>query len=448
MKPTPVKPVVAAPVPVKPVPVKFYWKEVDSTRLWISIVLMVVSALVVFELIFIQQIEEWVGWAVFGALHILALLVIFLRWTFVDESTSKAIMRMGSFNRMVFTKSNYRLNRTTWEAIVAPRYKNWILGGLRFYVWPFESVYRYTWEWIKSMPDGTIVPKPEETVDFILTQNIYAYGLQVKGHGLVTDDKVPIEISMTLTAKIVNPYKALFDVKNWFDTFIGRVQPAVRDYVNNVTYDALIRDDQLDTTIFRKMVTDGIIPDLNASYGIDLVKVEFREIKVTDDYQKTITAQLEGEMEARKRTASTMGAFWEMLAHDILGEPAGTTKAEKSAYAAKVAQLRADYYDDPKDFETTYAAAIARSNQWINRQIDAATPGALKSFYFKGGRGSGMGAIALLGEALRGGGGGPTRGDSPSGSVGSETKKKKKETEPPVIAYDEDEEEDDEDDEK
>ncbi len=442
------------PAPAKaPVePVKEKEKEAESLvsqndyqpmgwRRWsiavVALAMILLAILIVVDSVWLDKYRLGFTIPALAILFLVLLPLVCLRWTYVQESTAKAITRFGSFKRIVFSKKDYQINSKTGEISHVPGHQDGFLGGLRFYIWPLEEVYEYTWEWIKSLPNGQIVEKPEETVDFILTLQYYSYGLRVVGKGIVTLDKIPLELVVTLTARIINPYLAMFNVKNWFDTFIGRVQPAIREYINAHDYAFIISDNDnktfLDEEITKVLEARGILKELRDMLGVELAKLEFREVKVTDEYQEMMTKEKKGQMEAKERTASTTGAFLEMLAHEILGEPTGTTPEEQEEYAGEMAKIRAEYKKDPAAFEKKHAASIKRIDQWINRQIDAKA-GALKSYHFVGAKG-GMDLIALLGDALRGGG-----GDGPDGRSDDPDNTSKKKNPP------KDEDEDDEDD--
>lgn len=298
-------------------------------------------------------------------------LLVCLRWVIVKESTAVAILRFGKFNRMRFVKKEWILNEE-YEAVHVPEYKGRLLGGLFFYFWPFETIHSYDWQWIKSLPDGTIELWQEDDVTFILAKQKYGYALEITGRGTVTKDKVPIECKVLLPAEITNPYKALFDETNWFNTFIGRIEAVVREYISNHTYEDLIVDPQgtaryIDDEIWDEIERRGILEEFTGVHGVTLFTLEFIELKVEESYQKIMTLATQGEYEAKYRQNSAIGPFLERLAAEL-----GMTVKELKEEIKK---------GPPAQFQITYAPAIKRAHQLVEQQI-AGDKGSLTTVNF------------------------------------------------------------------
>lgn len=308
-------------------------------------------------------------------LAVLVLLVC-LRWVIVEESTAVAIKRFGEFNRMLFVKKDWILN-DQHEAVDAKGHQGRILGGLFFYFWPFETIHSYDWHWIKSFPDGTIELWQEDDVTFILTKQKYGYALEITGRGAVTKDKIPIECKVILPAEITNPYKALFDETNWFNTFIGRIEAVVREYISNHTYEDLIVDPAappgtppryIDDEIWDELKDRGILDEFKDVHGVKLFTLEFIELKVEESYQKIMTLATQGKYEAEYRQNSAIGPFLERLAAEL-----GITTVE---------ELKAEIRKGPPAvFQKTYADAIKRAHQLLEQQI-AGDKGSLTTVNF------------------------------------------------------------------
>jgi len=256
-------------------------------------------------------------------------LPVFVVWyvancfTFVEESTAKAVIRFGGLKKMLFAKNGWQLDKDD-ELVEVKGYKH-PFGGLRFVglLKPlgFDKIYTYTFDWVKVMPDkeGSYVleQRHEENVDYILVDQIYVYGLNIRGKEVVDKDLVPVEVSLALPAKIVGPRKALFDTTDWFNTFISLIDPAVRNYVNTKSYREIITlsGNDLGKDVMKRLVKLGIAGEngkLETLYGIRLMAIECKGIKLEGEYQDEQTEKWKAEQDAeadKKRQEIESDAF-------------------------------------------------------------------------------------------------------------------------------------------
>ena len=216
-------------------------------------------------------------------------------------------MRFSGLKRMLFVKTGWKLNGEQ-DLVSAPGYKR-RFGGLHFIWYGIDKIHTYKFNWVKVTPDKNegyvLEPKEEKDVSFILVGQTYVYGLNIRGKEVVDKDMVPVEISLALQAMIVNPRKALFDTKDWFNTFISLIDPAVRDYVNTRAYRVIIADkgNNLGKDVMDALRVSGVVAKLKDVYGIDLLGVECKGIKLEGKYQDEQTQQWGAEREAEANLA-------------------------------------------------------------------------------------------------------------------------------------------------
>ena len=398
-------------------------------RVVLSPIIVIMMVLIAISFFHVERtLVATLGWWILLIVLALALLaLIFVRFVLVKESTAMAVMRFGKLHRMLFTKggchldANYNLGGN--PNIQEPR--SW-LGGLNFYIWPLDEIYTYNWKWTKVNPDGTLDPKDEKNVNFILVGQDYLYGFKIT-EGFLDREEVPLEASFTLRAQIVNPQKALWAIGGWFPALISLIEPAVRNYVSQHTYEEVnSKIANLDAAIFvgvRDKHT--IIQELREDYGIKLKAIQCKGIAPTSENLEMMRQEKQAQMDVlrdrTKRAGSTTKPFLDMLYRELVGaDPSelGITDKERlkklnDEYDERMKKLLKEMYDDRVKFERDHAAAIKRCKDWIDRYIDAEA-GALKSYHFEGGS-AGMDFIALLGEALRGGGNASKPDNSGSG---------------------------------
>jgi len=273
-------------------------------------------------------------------LVVLALFVVsaLLGVTIVKEMTAKAVLKAGQFHKILVQQRGMTVDR--YGNIVPGR--EWHpLGGIRWYgFWPLYSIYRYRFSWVGVKPDGTFVPHEPEVLDHILLKDD-VYGLRVEG--AEDNEKVPLDMDITLTVQIVNPYRALFGVQNWFETLVNRLVPYVRDFVTNHTYREMIETDiRLDREIVNRLAEEGIIgycghppkpedvpegidPDGGGEflerYGVLVRKLEVRDINPQAAYREATLKAFRAKQEAEGRIEENFGVLVRMLALATNQEP-------------------------------------------------------------------------------------------------------------------------------
>ena len=267
----------------------------------------------------------WVVWVLFSGdwpeeislfvavASLLVLGLIFLRFTQVDEGTSKQVMRLGAYKKTLLTKEGYKVekNRDIVALGLGEKPSFYLPGGLRFVgLWPIDKIYVYDFDWIKINADGKTKDRHEKKVDFILTRD-YVYGLKITE--AEDFDLMPLEVLLSATAEIVNPYKALFRVKDWFRTFVGKLSPYVRQFIGEKSYDELQKTD-LERKIFEALTADGIIGQLKDLYGIALKKLEVVNLNPSGDYAKITLQRLQGRRNAEQAIEETAGRVLESVA--------------------------------------------------------------------------------------------------------------------------------------
>ena len=335
-----------------------------------------------------------------------------LRFTFVSESTAKAVVRFGGLKKMIFVKTGYCLDKDN-NLVPKPGYKS-RFGGLKFVgFWPLDEIYTYTFDWVKIKPNKqggySLVPKHEDNVDFIFVGQTYIYGLDIRGNGVVDKDLIPVEVSLAIAAMIINPEKPLFDTTDWFNTFVSLIEPAVRNYINSKSYRDIIAKNKNDIgkDVFMTLSKLGVVFKLEDQYGVKLLSIECKGISLEGKYQEEQTKLWQAQRAAEGDVSKRKAVITALVA--MISEQTGLTREE----------IQVEFRVNPAEAQKKYGELINTSLSLIEQQI-AAGAGSLRRYYFTGASG-GMDLIALLGEALRGGGnagnnsGGQGRGSDQGG---------------------------------
>jgi hypothetical protein len=346
------------------------WKEKRGWLLFKMVMFLAISLVAPYKLLGLLIGQTW-GLAVgVVLLPIVAFLSVYFilapnncSFTFIKEGTAKYVVRGDKFEKCLMQWKDHTFDEewnvvleNTWikdgkkvqEGVLgAKKHKeSWHpFGGLRFYgIWPIFDIHIYKFRWTGVTESGEDQHK-EEWLDFILLQE-YTY----KGTVEKAEDKelLPLDLEVWLPTKIVNPRKARFDVQDWLETVIKRIQPVLRQRVAKEPYKKLntqlkeISEEMTTSEAGKNLLgKDGEFVKL---YGVLVRTVELRQIKPPDNYleatlkefvakqeKKATITKAEGEKKALMKVYSQIQNFGD------LGKLLRTLEAvEKSPLAASV----------------------------------------------------------------------------------------------------------------
>jgi len=237
------------------------------------------------------MIETFLG--TLAGLIIFCGLVFFLIWnvlaprnicfTFVKESMAKIIVRGDKFEKVIIQWREHVLD-PEWN-VVDGHEKSSVWGGLCFYgFWPLLDVLSYGFKWTGVTEDGEKDPHPKEKIDFVLLR-ADVYWCQVEN--AEDYNLLPLNLELLLTIRIVNPYKALFNIQNWLETVINRMKPKVRDIITQKSFEDWIKKKENLGDEISNGAKD-LLGEFRNIYGVDVVKIQIKEINPPPE-QRTAT---------------------------------------------------------------------------------------------------------------------------------------------------------------
>lgn len=246
----------------------------------------------------------------FIATMVLAFLLIYfwwapnnLFWTFVSEGRFKIVVRADGARKVLIQWKDHVLakkalpndNVDLWDIVGAVTPKRFF-GGLRFYGWwPLDDIYIYDFQWTGIKETGELDLHPEETLDFgILKDDVYGCKIEK------AEDKklLPLDVYVALTLRIINPYKALFNIQNWFEAVINRVRPYIRDFITTEEYENFIVSPiRIGTEVKKRLEEERILDEFKDRYGIELRQMEVKDIDPGENYREASLAKYLAERE-------------------------------------------------------------------------------------------------------------------------------------------------------
>ena len=152
--------------------------------------------------------------------------------------------------------------------------------------------------------------------------DIRTKAVEVPYQDAITKDNVSCKINAVIYYRIVDAGRAIVDVENVWDAVSQLAQTTMRNVVGELSLDELLSErDQASKRI------SELIAAHTASWGIEVMGVELKDIALPEDMKRTIAKQAEAEREKRAVIINSEGevAASENLRHaaEILSSSPG-----------------------------------------------------------------------------------------------------------------------------
>ncbi|MFA5936066.1 MAG: slipin family protein [Patescibacteria group bacterium] len=144
--------------------------------------------------------------------------------------------------------------------------------------------------------------------------DIRVKAVDVPDQEAITRDNVSCRINAVIYYKVVDAGKAVLEVENFWNAISQLAQTTMRNTVGELTLDELLSQrDQAANRILEIVEKNAL------SWGLEVLNVELKDIKLPDDMVRTIGKQAEAERERRAVIISSEG---EVLAAENLSKAA------------------------------------------------------------------------------------------------------------------------------
>lgn len=327
----------------------------------------------------------------FGALVFLAALVFVLGrynmyFTFVQEGTAKIVTVGDAFSRALIQWKGrtfaYRLSGVDrWTVIEEGRYVERIhvgedeegkpvyeeefrwesepwhpFGGLRWVgLWPLCRVHTYPFRWTGVHEDGT--PKShEEVLDKVMLKDFVYFAELADAEDT---DMVPLTVKLLITIRVVNPYKALFEVADWLESVLNRIKPLFREFIAHHPYATLISEKQaVGGDVWRELALAGVIEEFERDYGVHIKEggIEMKDITPQPEYQKLAALKYTAQRRREQAVIETAGAVLGMMAEGL-----GKSVAEVQEMVATDPEQQRAFMERAQDLITRRMSGEYRS---------------------------------------------------------------------------------------
>jgi regulator of protease activity HflC (stomatin/prohibitin superfamily) len=153
--------------------------------------------------------------------------------------------------------------------------------------------------------------------------DIRVKAVDVPDQEAITRDNVSCRINAVIYYKVVDAGKAILEVENFWNAISQLAQTTMRNIVGELTLDELLSQRDQASNRIKEIV------EANArSWGLEILNVELKDIKLPDDMVRTIAKQAEAE---RERRAVIINSEGEVIAAQNLAKAADYLAANPAA---------------------------------------------------------------------------------------------------------------------
>jgi regulator of protease activity HflC (stomatin/prohibitin superfamily) len=128
--------------------------------------------------------------------------------------------------------------------------------------------------------------------------------LEVPAQEIITKDNVPVKVNAVIYYRIVNPDKAIKEVKNFHQATSNIAQTTLRSTLGQHELDDLLSQRDKINKSLQQMIDDHTEP-----WGIKVNVVEIKDVELPQTMQRAMAKQAEAERERRAKIIAAEGEY-------------------------------------------------------------------------------------------------------------------------------------------
>jgi regulator of protease activity HflC (stomatin/prohibitin superfamily) len=186
---------------------------------------------------------------------------------------------------------------------------------------PIAIVVLYILNSIKILPEyergvifrlGRLLPEPKgpgiflvfAPVDKMVRVSLQQEALEVPPQDIITRDNVTLKVNAIIFLRVVEPRKAVVEVKNYLYQTSQFAQTTLRSVLGEVELDELLSHrDKMNLRI------QSILDQHTAPWGVKVANVEVKQVDLPESMQRAMAKQAEAEREKRSKIIHAEGEF-------------------------------------------------------------------------------------------------------------------------------------------
>ncbi|MGH9521170.1 MAG: slipin family protein [Terriglobales bacterium] len=190
-----------------------------------------------------------------------------------------------------------------------------------FFWIPIAIVIIYILNSVKILPEyergvifrlGRVLPQPKgpgvilvfAPIDRIIRVSLQQEALEVPPQDIITRDNVTLKVNAVIFLRVVDPSKAVIEVKNYLYQTSQFAQTTLRSVLGEVELDELLSHrDKLNLRI------QSILDQHTAPWGVKVANVEVKQVDLPESMLRAMAKQAEAEREKRSKIIHAEGEF-------------------------------------------------------------------------------------------------------------------------------------------
>lgn len=154
--------------------------------------------------------------------------------------------------------------------------------------------------------------------------------VDVKPQECITRDNVPVSVNAVIYYRVDKPDKAIVEVVDYHVATIEVAQSSLRSVIGQRTLDGILGDIKETAMVLQELVDEA-----TDAWGVKVIRVEIKDIRIPDDMKRAMAIEAEAE---RERRAMIIRAAGEKEAAKELAEAAGILDETKSGFQMRFLQ--------------------------------------------------------------------------------------------------------------
>ena len=171
-------------------------------------------------------------------------------------------------------------------------------------------------------------------IDKMVKVSLRTITLDVPPQEVITKDNVSTQVNAVLFFRVVDPNSAIVEVQNYLEATRQIAMTTLRSVLGGFELDQVLGERDKINIQLQQIVDQQTDP-----WGIKVVNMEIKDVKLPNDMQRAIARQAEAE---RDRRAKVINAEGELQAATKLGEAAAIIERNPSAMQLRYLQTLND----------------------------------------------------------------------------------------------------------
>jgi regulator of protease activity HflC (stomatin/prohibitin superfamily) len=164
--------------------------------------------------------------------------------------------------------------------------------------------------------------------------NLQVDTADVPPQDLITKDNVTVNVEAAVFFRVVDPVKAVVEIRDYQHGVLRIAQTTLRATLGQHDLDSLLANQVAINDLLKQIIDAGTEP-----WGVNVVKVETKDVGLPDTMKRAMARQAEAE---RERRAKVIAAEGEYQAAERLSQAAGVINREHGALTLRTLQTLAE----------------------------------------------------------------------------------------------------------